>query len=199
MTSLLAFRAGRFGSVTSFEPHPDTFQLLVTNAQKWTGSEISPIRLQNSALSNFHGRQNLDLRLEEEQNKSHASLDLTGHSGIAVDVFRLDEFIHSEIGVMKLDVEGHEAQVIEGAGRMLRNVRDIVFEENGAYPQPSHRLLENAGYKILWFEERLFGLRRIHPTSQPKLRAYDIPPSYLATMDLNRAERLLSAQGWRCL
>jgi Methyltransferase FkbM domain len=101
----------------------------------------------------------------------------TERSGIMVDLHRLDEFIDSEIGVMKLDVEFHEVQVLEGAGKRLRNVRDIVFEEAGPYPQESHKFLERAGYRIVWFEEHLTGPRIIGPTSRPKLRSYDTPPS----------------------
>src|SRR5260370_10843956 len=89
-------------------------------------------------------------------------------SGIAVEVRRLDEFIDSEIGVMKLDVEFHEAQVLKGAGKLLPNIRDIVFEEIGPYPQESHKILERAGFRIVWFEEHLLGLKMIEPTSRPK-------------------------------
>jgi|SRR5260370_1069810 hypothetical protein len=120
-------------------------------------------------------------------------------SGIAVEVRRLDEFIDSEIGVMKLDVEFHEAQVLKGAGKLLPNIRDIVFEEIGPYPQESHKILERAGFRIVWFEEHLLGLKMIEPTSRPKMRSYDTMPSYLASRDCKRAERLLSSPGWQSL
>lgn len=193
MTSLLAVRAGPRGSVTSFEPHPESFVLLGANAQRWT---VSPIAVHNVALSNFSGQGTLRLMANDECNKSHSYLGAISESGIRVPVARLSDFIDSEIGVMKLDVQGHEAAVLEGAGERLRNVRDIIFEEEGPYPQASHKLLESAGYRIMWFEERLRGPRVIAPSSSPKRRAYDILPSYLATRDFARAERLLSSRGW---
>jgi FkbM family methyltransferase len=203
MTSILAHRTGCGGSVLAFEPHPETFRKLKSNVQKWAG--VAPITLHNVALSNDQGQATLLDVPTHRQNKCWSHLRGWDHqpeterSGIMVDLHRLDEFIDSEIGVMKLDVEFHEAQVLEGAGKHLRNVRDIVFEEVGPYPQESHKLLEREGYRIVWFEEHLTGPRIIGPTSRPKLRSYDTAPSYLATKDYKRAERLLSLPGWQSL
>jgi hypothetical protein len=120
-------------------------------------------------------------------------------SGIPVEVRRLDQFMEPGIDVIKLDVEFHEAQVLEGAGKLLRNVRDVIFEENGPYPQKSHEILKRAGFHIFWFEERFSGPRMISPAAEVKRRVYDSPPSYLATQDSSRAERLLSPSGWQSL
>src|SRR5260370_7796369 len=102
-------------------------------------------------------------------------------SGIAVEVRSLDEFIDSEIGVMKLDEEFHEAQVLKGAGKLLPNIRDIVFEEIGPYPQESHKILDRAGFRIAWFEKNLRGLKMIEPTSLPKLYPSPTTPPYLSS------------------
>jgi hypothetical protein len=54
MTSILAHRAGRCGSVLAFEPHPQVFQRLKSNVGSWTN--VAPITLHNFALSDRSGQ-----------------------------------------------------------------------------------------------------------------------------------------------
>jgi FkbM family methyltransferase len=203
MTSILAHCAGGCGSVLAFEPHPQVFQRLKSNVGSWTN--VAPITLHNFALSDRSGQAILLDVPTHQQNTCWSHLPGWDHRperlrpGISVELHRLDEFIDYEVGVMKLDVEFHEAQVLEGAGHHLRNIRDIIFEEVGPYPQESHKLLERAGYRIVWFEEHLKGPRIIEPFSRPELRHYDTVPSYLATQDYKRAESLLLRPGWQSL
>lgn len=62
-----------------------------------------------------------------------------GSSAIDIEVTTLDEFVScdTEIGVLKIDVEGHELNILEGARRLIaqRRIRDIVFEDY--FPHPS--------------------------------------------------------------
>lgn len=53
----------------------------------------------------------------------------------------------------------HDAWVLAGFGDALRDcsIRDIVFEEDAVYPALSHKILLDAGYKFLWFDQRLSG------------------------------------------
>jgi hypothetical protein len=114
---------------------------------------------------------------------------------------RLAPFLDSSgpIGLMKLDTESHESQILESAGDHLRSgtIRDIVFEEHSPFPARSHEILLSAGYQIFWFEERLRGPRVIAPTAHARRREYDLPPSYLATRDPDHALKILSATGWK--
>jgi FkbM family methyltransferase len=206
MSSVLAHRAGPSGSVLAFEPVPENFEGLKNNVQRWAAApSVAPITLRNVALSNHRGRETMLDVPTHRQNKCWMHLPGWNHQpealrpGVTVDVRRLDEFIGSEVGVIKLDVEYHEAQVLEGAGKLLNNVRDIVFEETAPYPQQSHKLLERAGFRILWFEQRISGPRMVNPASAPRQRPYDTMPSYLATKNYERAEGLLSKPGWQCL
>jgi len=203
MTSILKFRAGLQAPLMAFEPDSDNFEMLRKNVSMW---HLPDVILHNVALSNFRGKATLLDVPTHKQNTSWMHLAGWDHKaealrpGSCVEVRRLDEFIQDyPIGVMKLDVEFHEAQVLEGVGAFLCNVRDIVFEENGAYPQRSHQILERAGFRIVWFEQRFSGPRMIDPTSQPKHNSFDTMPSYLATQDFDRVERLLAPSGWQCL
>jgi len=200
--SLMSKRAGPLGAVLAFEPHPETFSILQRNAARTpvSNSRITPFQL---ALSNTDGEATLDLAAGDECNTSHAFLNARpSRAGITVRTARGEHYIDPArgIGVMKIDTQSHEACVLEGLGDYLRlrKIRDIVFEEESMFPSPSHTMLLNAGYSIFWFEERFRGPRIIAPTA-PRLpkRAYDIAPSYLATLDPIRATNRLTPFGWR--
>jgi len=204
MTSILAVRAGPSGSVISFEPHPETFQMLQKNVQRWSAlKQCAPIASHRLALSDREGEAILDLLETDADNKSHAHLNFDSpHVGVLVQTSRLEKFLAANrgIGVMKIDAERHQAAVLQGIGAHLRsnNIRDIVFEEEAKFPAPSHRILQDAGYSLFWFEEHFRGPKIIPPDKQyrPK-RPYDIIPSFLATLDPKRAQRLFSKSGWQ--
>jgi FkbM family methyltransferase len=200
-TSLLAHQVGRRGKVLAFEPHPATFPLLQRNIdlQGRTGGAISSFEV---ALSESAGDGTLDILPERRNHISYAFLtDKPSSTSVNVKLMRGDEFIgNGGIGLMKIDAQWHEEAVLKGFGTCLRSgvIRDIVFEEEAPFPAPSHRVLLDAGYTILWFEEHLRGPKIISPSDKPKnLRPYDMFPSYLATLDARRAETLLSRPGWQ--
>jgi FkbM family methyltransferase len=201
-TSLFAIRAGLKGEVFAWEPHPQTFRLLQRNVESWRKeARCAPITLYEAALSNRDGMSVLSNFKGQEVNTSYAFLtSQAGSADFSVQSTRLAHFLDSSkpIQVMKIDAQFHEAQVFEGAGKHLGSgkIRDIVFEEESPFPAQSHELLLSAGYKIFWFQEHLFGPKIIPPTESCNRRDYDIPPSYLATRDPDRALRILSASGW---
>jgi FkbM family methyltransferase len=199
-TSLLAYRVGIDGRVLAFEPHPETFSLLQRNV-KLQGRSGGNISLCNTALSDVDGEGTLDVYQNRQSHTSYAFLtDKLTSTAIRVRKSRGDRFIANDsVGLMKIDAQSHEASVLEGFGERLRSgaIRDIVFEEEAAFPASSHRILLKAGYSMFWFEEHLRGPKMIAPTDKPKgLRPYDLLPSYLATLDPKRAQQRLSASGW---
>jgi FkbM family methyltransferase len=200
-TSLLAHRVGKAGRVFAFEPHPITFPLLQRNIEL-QGRSGGAIYAFNVALSESAREGTLDILPERQNHISYAFLtDKTSSTSVNVKVMRGDEFMaNGKIGVMKIDAQWHEASVLKGFGTYLRSgaIRDIVFEEEAPFPAQSHQVLLDAGYTILWFEEHLRGPKIIAPAATPRtLRPYDMFPSFLATLDMKRAERLLSAAGWQ--
>lgn len=201
-TSLLATRVGGQGKVLAWEPHPETFRLLQSNVQSWQEEGCcTPITLYQAALSNRDGMGILSNFAGQEANTSYSFLTSQPKSAqLSVKIARLGHFLDSSepIQLMKVDAQWHEAQIFEGAGEHLRSgkIRDIVFEEESQFPARSHEILLSAGYKIFWFQERLFGPKVIPPTQSCNRRDYDIAPSYLATRDPDRALRLLSVSGW---
>ena len=132
-TSAMAFRSGPAGSVIAFEPHPVTFGELRRNAERWAGQRHSPLQLENSALGAEAGRASLAV----SGYLSGASLAREGE-GVTVLVRRLDDCLTNKkpISVCKIDVEGHELAVLEGAKNTLSEglIRDLIFEDFNPMP-----------------------------------------------------------------
>lgn len=208
-TSLMAAAVGARGKVYSFEPHPQTYRDLEINVRTWMNSrDTGEVKIYQLALSNCAGEAFLREPEGFSRNRGLASLARNGEGeacnakGHSVSTARLDEIVKAggSVGVMKVDVEGHELQVFEGAGDLLasRRIRDVVFEEFSRYPAPTHRMLERFGYTIFHVETRLLGpaLRRTTSRWRPPRKA---PPNYLATIDPDRALRKFKPRGWKCL
>jgi FkbM family methyltransferase len=199
-TSLLARRVGPSGRVLAFEPHPETLELLQRNVSQFSEHNV---QVESVALSDVGGDGALDNFSDEESNTSYSFLsDKPSSKALTVQMARGEKYLASNVTLMKIDAQWHEASVLAGFGNSLRvgAIRDIVFEEDTPYPAPSHKILLDAGYKILWFDQRLSGPVVISPSERPKgIRSYEVLPSYLATRDESRARKLLSARGWQCL
>lgn len=101
---------------------------------------------------------------------------------------------------MKIDVEGHERAVLEGAERALadRRIRDVVFEDFDDPPTAVAQLLQGHGYEIFSLDHSL-----LRPLAGPPTRRAGglsgADPSYLATADPRRALDRLSRRGWAVL
>jgi hypothetical protein len=118
-----------------------------------------------------------------------------------VTILRLDEVLAhlSHIDVLKIDIEGHELDALQGADRFLsqRKIRHIIFEDHLAYPSPVSQLLEAFGYKIflIW---KGFIHPQLNPPESKKRHPWE-PPNYLATIDPKQAILSLKKKGWFCL
>jgi FkbM family methyltransferase len=208
MTSVMAARVGPGGAVHAFEPHPELVGLLERNARSWAARPWSGrVEAHPVALSDTEGRGALRVPERFEQNMGVATLEAPAdgmplRDTIDVPLRTLDDCLGNEeapVGVLKLDVEGHEHAVLRGAARLLRRgrVRDVVFEEHGAYPTPVSRYLEAAGYDVVLLRVGLRGLSVVDPRSDDGRGDYD-GRNFLATRDLERARARLTG-GWRAL
>jgi FkbM family methyltransferase len=55
--------------------------------------------------------------------------DLLAHPGVVVPTFPLDDLVDAPVGFLKMDVEGAEGRVVQGATRILERDRPIVTTE----------------------------------------------------------------------
>ena len=203
VTLVLARSAGPEGRVCCFEPNPDLLPVLRRNVHNWSSLRVAPIQIETIALSDRNGEGVLRFPDDYASNKGLASLEL-GATGVPVSVRRLDALDEvNRIGIMKVDVEGHEAAVFIGAEKLLdrKLVRDILFEEHEAYPARSHKVLLGHGYQIFRVTGSMWRPLLLPPEAPP-CRTFlppDYPPNFLATTDPERACARFRAGGWCAL
>lgn len=205
MTSALAAAVGSAGRVIAFEPHPRLFRQLEENASHWTrAAHTAAIELRNVGASSSAGVAELGMSASFEWNTGTASMRRDSGECVAVvevPVARLDDEVgEAAVGVMKLDVEGYELEVLRGAQRLLasKQIRDIVFEDFDEPPTPVTALLESHGYAVFSLDQTLAGPSAAPATAGSARRSTE-DPSYLATADPDRALARLRRRGWQVL
>ncbi len=207
MTGLLARRVGRLGEVTAFEPHPEINARLRQQVAGWRRDfpGLGKITTAECALSNLDGTGTLYVPscFAENNGLSTIAAPSAGAIGCPIEFRRLDRFLPAgkQVGVMKLDVEGAELSVLEGADELLarKGIRDLVFEDHDPFPSQPAQLLERHGYTVFSIRLNLFGPIILPGRESCRaLRPWD-SPSFLATTEPERAIRRLTRRGWHCL
>jgi len=151
----LAQLTGEGGVVVAFEPQPILHQILsanlimnsVPNALTYAmalgsqpGTCIFP-NLDYWVLNNFGG----------------ISMDMTTE-GDTVPVGTLDAFNLDRVDFIKIDVEGHESEVLQGAAATLERCRPILYVENDRKDKSAKLIqdLFDLGYRLWWHKPPLF-------------------------------------------
>jgi FkbM family methyltransferase len=188
--------SGRVAQTIAVEAHPDIGRQLVINAWRWDA--VTVVR---AAVSDRVGTGRLRLPDGFDANHGLASLeaDVSGTSAIDVPTVTIDDLIGDRaVGVMKIDIEGHELTALRGAERAIGEgrIRDIFFEEHDHLPSAVSSLLDDAGYSVFSLAEHGRGVA-LGPIDAPPPRWY--APTYLATLEPDRARRLVRPDGWHSL
>ena len=199
MTSLLSRRVGAQGRVFAFEAHPEVFQQLELNVRRWnrpwTEAHNRAVSCRSARLIIYEGD---GFGLNEGTARMVKSRE--HNRSFEIPSVRLDEVLtRDNCGVIKIDVEGHEAQVLSGAKRYLaeQRFRDVVFESTWDFPGPAHELLLRYGYTVFELQACFLGprLAAVSRRSGHPNRLAD----YVATTDLPRAQELVGSAGWQVL
>lgn len=132
---------GNFEKIYAFEPIPSIFKELESNLEKFDDTEC--IR---KAVSNVDGQL--------------VELSYHGSHGFAETVTLASFFPNTEIDLIKVDVEGEEWKVLEGAEPILERIKSWVVELH----EPSRKEeLENwfvsRGYSVRWLDFAFRGSR----------------------------------------
>jgi len=167
-------------------------------------SRIPPwLQLVHKGLSSHVGKAYLYEGDDFSSNQGSASLEappivVRQHE---IELTTLDAFLPEDttIGLAKLDVEGHERDVLQGAAKLLHTgrLRDLIFEDHQLH-QPGHvtKMLEAAGYSVFalyapWHKPCLIPYQDVIQ-NVPKGSFSD---NYLATLDVERVRARFRQSG----
>jgi FkbM family methyltransferase len=138
-TSITYLRLFKDGLIYSFEPYAESFKYLSTNVKGYDN-----IRPFNVALGNKIGKLNFYINLSSGTNSllpADAKAPETWSDGlydntdqIEVDVVTIDSFVEKyeikQIDLLKLDTQGTEYQIIEGADKAFSEGRiKVIYTE----------------------------------------------------------------------
>jgi FkbM family methyltransferase len=155
------FFANYFNKVVSFEPHPKIFKLLKINTE-----DLANIEIKNFGLSDKSEASSLRYDIG---NYGGSSLTMhnekSAYQSVDVQVRPLDDELSNydqPIVLIKIDVEGHEAEVLKGAKKViLGNKPTILFEQQveeiNDGTSETFEILKGYGYRFFSVENRYEG------------------------------------------
>lgn len=151
------FFARYFRTVTAYEPRGDTFSLLNLN----TGG-LANVHTRNVGLSSTAGEAWMKVPAGNTGGAHlvQGEVSAAGEVHERVELTTVDlEFPGVSVGLMKLDVEGHELSVLLGACDTIRlNSPLILFEHRGPFRNSLVvEFLRNEGYDAFYAPKRVLG------------------------------------------
>ncbi len=141
-----------FQHVILIEPYNPNIECLSKNLEEFNNFEIFEV-----ALSNKSGLKNLYFNKESVGGSTIRKHDLSNFAEqIPVNVKMLDEYSFTEIDYIKIDVQFHELEVIEGAINTLKNNYPVLCIESARrnldelrYVKKFVKILEDLGYRVV--------------------------------------------------
>jgi|CXWL01.1.fsa_nt_gi FkbM family methyltransferase len=166
-TLIASKHIGVGGSVLSFEPELENFNILSKNIEINTLTNARAVRV---AVSDTNGTSMLSISKDNKGNHSLVA-EIGSNVKQEVSVVRLDDWLHAEevrkIDVIKVDIQGAEPQAFIGMKETLRKARALFVEYEpsilrsiGHEPEQMLKLLQSCGYELSEIHE---GKRKIVP------------------------------------
>ena len=151
------------GKVIGIEAHPETFKNLEANIKL---NKSKNIKLVQSAVGDRKGVLFFSNINSDDQNK----VLLEPKNGIEVEVNTLDELLleYNNVSLLKIDVEGYEKYVLEGAQETLKKTNVILFESwekhfsNFGYNTGNViQILKNQGFEVYKKDQKILQLLNV--------------------------------------
>ena len=205
MTLLAGQVAGIGGSVLAFEPHPALFSMLRDNTENgYQVAGCARFELHQEALGPALGKAWLNIPYGFECNDGLATLlpaNQPVQNRCEVTVTTLDETLgERQASLLKLDIEGFEAEALKGAACALKEgrIRNVLFEDHALGQGEAAQILNRYGYEIF-----SLGWSCCKPLVQPVFQGilaknYEAP-NFIATLDSGRLLVRFKPNGWKAL
>jgi len=148
-TIFFANKVGPEGWVFAFEPQRIPFQTLCANV---TLNALTNVTALQKAAGAAHGQIAVP-ELDPTVRSNFGAVALTDkYEGSPVDIIPIDALKLDRCNLIKVDVEGMETNVLEGARETLQRCKPILFLENDRVETsaPLFEAVSNAGYMAYW-------------------------------------------------
>jgi FkbM family methyltransferase len=158
-TALAAHRVGPKGRVIAFEPNPSAFEIL----RFWIeANSVSQAECFQMAMNNAPGKLTLYVPPESEHhNNANLISGSQGATSVIIPAQTLDSTLETlavdKVDLLKIDVEGYELHVVEGAERSIREGRirailaefhPVTLSRAGTSPEALSRWLVERGFEL---------------------------------------------------
>jgi FkbM family methyltransferase len=140
LTVPLARLVGPKGRVYAFEPQMKVFRELFYNLRLNDLDNAVPLRYAASSEPGI---------IEMDPIRAHDGRVAIGRGGDRAEARTIDSFGFSDVSLIKIDVEGHEASVLKGAEKTIMTHHPVIFievwDKNLGVIRP---MLEKLGYSL---------------------------------------------------
>jgi FkbM family methyltransferase len=200
MSKLACFLTGPFGQVIAYEPNAKLKDRLFNNLK-----DCNNISIEYFGLSDTNGQVQLNIPEQFASNEGIAFIgdnsNILSSNFINIEIKKFDDiiFTNKRIDLMKIDVEGHELNVLKGAEKSLKekNILNIVYEDHLQFPSSVSDYLLSMGYYILRIEKRKNNIFLADPLSASSISSWE-PTNYLATLDKSIVNYVNSVKRFIC-
>jgi FkbM family methyltransferase len=155
---------GPYGKVISFEPQPVIFDCLQNTVAL---NKLENVQLHRACLGNAPGNVEIfEPDYSQPANFSGVSFADEGpgdvqysQKKISAPVLTLDSVLQNQrLDFLKIDVEGMELEVLQGAQEALKKHQPVIYLENNRKPKSPAiiRLLQEQGYRLWWHTGAIF-------------------------------------------
>ncbi len=150
----LARLAGPAGRVLAFEPQRAIFQMLCANLAL---NGLGQVEATQAALGAAAGTLHVP-EADYTGAGNFGGIALATEGGAPVPVMTLDSLGLPALRLLKVDVEGMEAEVLSGGRDTIARLRPLLYVENDREAKSAAliRLILGMGYRLFWHLPRMF-------------------------------------------
>jgi FkbM family methyltransferase len=144
-TKRLSDIVGETGRVIAFEPIPEAFFLLSSNARCFNHDNVTLI---NAAASDCFGIASMAVPDSDNGLPNYCEASITGNGdGLHIITMSIDSLgIDHRISLVKIDTEGHDDKVVAGMMSLIQRDRPVLIIETGS--EDIMMRLREVGYRI---------------------------------------------------
>jgi FkbM family methyltransferase len=154
-TVAMAKMVGEKGCIIAFEPQRLVYQAMVANVAL---NSLSHVVTMQAGLGAYQGTIKVPV-LNPAKEHNFGGFNISKHNaGEEVPVKTIDSLNLSRCRLIKVDVEGMECEVLEGARNTIARIRPVLYVENDRveHSQRLIALIQSFGYKLWWHLPRMF-------------------------------------------